>query len=288
MKSAPCVTPSLYTSAALPSHPRPIFRHSCAPSVIPAQAGTTALASAHQAVAASPIAHSTAAAGSLPPTPRFRHSCAPSVIPAQAGTHTHRITHTTPFPNSSLPPSRGEVRWGVKARERTSSRCAGLRSPTQPPPRARCLQPPASVIPTQAGTHHPPPTPPPFPNSSLPPSRGEVRWGVEARERARGRCAKPRSPTQPPPQARCLQPPASVIPAFPPSFLRRQEPTHSHTTSPSPIHPSPLPGGRLGGGWKLASAHQAVALDSDRPLNRRRRLAASNPPLSLPPSRGER
>ena len=43
---------------------------------------------------------------------------------------------------------------------------------------------------------------------------------------------------------------ASVIPAHP-SFLRRQEPTP--TPNHSPIHPSPLPGGRLGGGWEIAS-----------------------------------
>ena len=36
-----------------------------------------------------------------------------------------------------------------------------------------------------------------------------------------------------------------------PSFLRRQEPTCPHPT-PTPIHPSPLLGGRLGGGWNAA------------------------------------
>ncbi len=89
-------------------------------------------------------------------TPPFRHSCAGrnlhpsvilrtplSVIPAQAGTHATSSARTrqsrptpTPFPNSSLPPLRREVRWGV-------GRC----EPTLPP----CCAP--SVIPAQAGTY---------------------------------------------------------------------------------------------------------------------------------------
>ena len=40
-----------------------------------------------------------------------------------------------------------------------------------------------------------------------------------------------------------------------PSFLRRQELTHPNTHPPSPIHPSPLPGGRLGGGCDAPNAH---------------------------------
>ena len=48
-----------------------------------------------------------------------------SVIPAQAGTHDHPIDDPTtpapPFPNSSLPPSRGEVRWGVESTEHTTN-----------------------------------------------------------------------------------------------------------------------------------------------------------------------
>ena len=60
----------------------------------------------------------------------LRHSCSPSVIPAppsvipaQAGTqtlHTPALRHppnSHSFPNSSLPPSRGEVRWGVECHE---------------------------------------------------------------------------------------------------------------------------------------------------------------------------
>jgi len=50
------------------------------------------------------------------------------------------------------------------------------------------------------------PAPPLLPNSSLPPTRGEVRWGVGARERARGCCTGLRSPTQPPTLARTANP----------------------------------------------------------------------------------
>ncbi len=108
--------------------------------------------------------------------------------------------------------------------------------------------------------HHSPNTPP-SPNSSLPPSRGEVRWGVERREPARqSRCAPiawHRSPA-------LLLFRRSCVSSS--SFLRRQEPrrppaprhsggptTHPTSSPPSPIHPSPLPGGRLGGGWNAAS-----------------------------------
>ena len=62
----------------------------------------------------------------------------------------------------------------------------------------------------------------------------------------------------PAPDRLCLisvAPALSIIPVPSPSFLRRQEPTSPNTPFllPSPIHPSPLPGGRLGGGWKVAS-----------------------------------
>ena len=63
---------------------------------------------------------------SMPPPshlqPSPRHSCAPSpsflrplsVIPAQAGTKLYPHPNTHLHPNSSLPPFRGEVRWGVR------------------------------------------------------------------------------------------------------------------------------------------------------------------------------
>ncbi len=122
---------------------------------------------------------------------------------------------------------------------------------------------PPTVIPAQAGTHastHPH-IPYPVPNSSLPPTRGEVRWGVGGSERPPASEWPPAlfesALTLPPCRAPTVTPtPLSVIPAHlfvipvpfpshlrpPPSFLRRQEPTHprTHTSpTPSPIHPSP-------------------------------------------------
>ena len=155
------------------------------PTVIPAQAGTTP--------APEPVIP--AQAGTTPaPEP---------VIPAQAGTHpTHASPPTpptpTPFPNSSLPPSRGEARWGVGGNEHTTAPAPTTPAPpivipaqagTTPAPPATPAPPtvtpaPPTVIPAQAGTTphtHPPPIPP-FPNSSLPPSRGEARWGVGRNE----------------------------------------------------------------------------------------------------------
>ena len=67
----------------------------------------------------------------------------------------------------------------------------------------------------------------PFPNSSLPPGRGEVRWGVGRHEPRTN--ATPQSPTP-----RIPHTPSSVIPAPSPSFLRRQEP--APPTPPRPTH----------------------------------------------------
>ncbi len=168
------------------------------PTVIPAQAGT-------------------------PPAPD-------SVIPAQAG--------TTPFPNSSLPSSRGEARWGVGGTEHTTAPVPVTPTPapatpapptvipaqagTTPAPAPTTPAPP-TVIPAQAGTHPAhasPPTPPtPFPNSSLPPSRGEARWGV-------GRTEHTTIPatTTPPPSAQQL---ADEIEAAP---------NHGPVTAFLPLH----------------------------------------------------
>ena len=94
--------------------------------------------------------------------------------------------------------------------------------------------------------------PAPFPNSSLPPSRGEARWGVEGCERLPTALLHP--------DRLCLisvAPALSVIPALFSSFLpplrhscAGRNPPRPNTPFllPSPIHPSPLPGGRLGGG----------------------------------------
>ena len=104
---------------------------------------------------------------------------------------------------------------------------------------------PLSVIPAQAGTtpRPIPASPPLFPNSSLPPGRGEVRWGVGRRE-----------PPPPALHAPITHPtPLSIFPAPSPSFLRRQEPplppNHAtltpeqecRTMPPSPQHRRPAP-----------------------------------------------
>ena len=167
--------------------PRPPPRHSCAPrSVIPAQAGTR-----------------------TPPIPSSLRPPLP-VIPAQAGTRTphpplspHAHPHpTTPFPNSSLPPFRGEARWGVGGNDPPPPTLS--HTPRTPPPR--------SVIPAQAGTRATP-SPSPSRHSCAPPFRHS--------------CA-----------GRNPHTPRSVIPAPPsPSFLRRQEPPrppHPHPTTPLP------------------------------------------------------
>ena len=125
----PCAT------HALPSHPHP-FRHSCAPS-----------------------RHSCAPS---------RHSCAPSVIPAQAGTQPNSSVRAYPgisphpppaqhhsFPNSSLP-----LPVGCAPIHRFP--LEGGSAPVHP-----------SLLPRGKR-----------PNSSLPPGRGEVRWGVRGHELA--------------------------------------------------------------------------------------------------------
>ena len=110
-----------------PPPPRPPTVIPAPPTVIPAQAGTRA-----------------------PPPSFLRRQ-----EPAQAGTHHHHPT--SPIPNSSLPPSRGEVRWGVECCE-PPPRPYTPRSPTRAPLRHSCAP---TVIPAQAGTHAPPAIPAP-------------------------------------------------------------------------------------------------------------------------------
>ncbi len=170
-----------------------------------------------------------------------------SVIPAQAGT-THPNTH--PFPNSSLPPGRGEVRWGVGGHEPSPpSRARPDRSPHSPSAQSRVPQSPLrspsvipappSVIPAQAGTHapprvshhaHQPPSSHPFPNSSLPPSRGEVRWGVGGHEPPPPSRA-PRSLTPPSAQSRA---PQSLTPLPLRPVARPDHSPHSPSVIPAP------------------------------------------------------
>ena len=116
--------------------------------------------------------------------------------------------------------------------------------------------------------------------------RGEVRWGMGSHEPAAPIALRPRSPVPPP---------------FP-SFLRRQEPrarrrypaaptTHPTSSPSSPIHPSPLLGGRLGGGCDATSQpHQSRCPFSVIPAQAgTHALAAGIPrahhsPNTLPPS----
>ena len=156
-----------------------------------------------------------------PPRPPLRHSCAGRNHPLSPHTHPpHTRTYTTPFPNSSLPPLRGEVRWGVGApslRQRSSGRPMSTRSPrpTSPP---SPLRPSPSFLrrqePPLSPHTHPPHTrthTTPFPNSSLPPFRGEVRWGVGGPER--------------PPAAERQPAPSKAHPHPRPPQLSRRRPT---------------------------------------------------------------
>ena len=118
-------------------------------------------------------------------------------------------------PNSSLPPSRGEVRWGVGV---PSGRYGSRRAPIARPSRS-VIRPSLSVIPAQAGTYPP--------NSRLPsqfippPFQGGVRWGVGAPS---GRHWSRRAPIAHAPLPPSFAPPAPSLPPARASFLRRQEP----------------------------------------------------------------
>ena len=116
-----------------------------------------------------------------------------------------------------------------------------LASPRRP--KARSHFPALQTLPLRPGSARPAlhcrhlaaPNTHPFPNSSLPPSRGEVRWGVgvpSRRHRPRPapitHAIPPPSPPLPsviPARPSVTPTPPSVIPAPAPSFLRRQEPT---------------------------------------------------------------
>ena len=75
----------------------------------------------------------------------------------------------------------------------------------------------------------------PFPNSSLPPSRGEVRWGVRGRKPAHQPRCPPDHPRDHPRHLASVIPlPLPSSPAPPPSFLRRQEPTRTTNLPPPP------------------------------------------------------
>ena len=196
------------------------------------------------------------------------------------------------LPFWSLPPFRGEVRWGVGRRAHTSHSLQHPNFATQPllrhpvhsppPPLPLYPLPPSCASPPinpPAHLHHPCASPPSFlrrqepraphatphpkhmrrwppfrpppsqkgrvPNSSLPPFRGEVRWGVGRREHHQPLSPTPqfapllRPPLSPPPPLRPPPPPrtlsATPIP-LPPSLCL---PSHQPTRSPPP--PSVIP-----------------------------------------------
>ena len=88
------------------------------------------------------------------PAPPLRHSCAPSPSFLRRQ-EPPPPPNPPPFPNSSLPPLRGEVRWGVGGHEPATTAAP---SPNRPLNRQResdaspVILPPPSVIPAQAGT----------------------------------------------------------------------------------------------------------------------------------------
>ena len=127
------------SSTSHPLSPMPPLRHSCAPS---------------PSFLHAPFRHSCAPSPSFPHAP-FRHSCAGRNPPPQ---------HPPLFPNSSLPPSRGEVRWGVGGNERPPAvvsrpshplhtlcgrlRASASRPPTPRSPSPASIAPAPTVIPT--------------------------------------------------------------------------------------------------------------------------------------------
>ena len=215
-----------------------------------------------------------------------------------------------------------------------------LRSPphTPPPPSLFLPPPPPSFLRRQKpGNLHPqyppqhPANPHTFPNSSLPPSRGEVRWGVRRNERP----PATECPSRPTPPERIhasvypLHPfrtpcaPSAYTPTPPPytaapplsSFLRRQEPTARRGGSVPP----PLAAERKRLWWAVGMLGRALGGRSPGSCLRRNdggragitgegrntgegrddggrdrgvegRLALARclpPPPNLPPSRGE-
>ncbi len=142
----------------------------------------------------------------------FRHSCAgrnpgdhQRLRSPPVSRHAHHPANTHPFPNSSLPPTRGEVRRGVGSHKPThQTRPAPIPTPhlhrprpnrhtraplslLRPPPSFLRRQEPRDPQPTPKSTPHThpsshPPTPTPSPIHPSPPTRGEVRWGVRSHE----------------------------------------------------------------------------------------------------------
>jgi len=181
-----------------------------------------------------------------PLTPPPRHSCAPPLFLRR---QEPRLSHTSapPFPNSSLPPLRGEVRWGV-----------GRREPPPPVPHAPIAHPlplpvipaPLPVIPAQAGTQAISSVrrAPQHPDVSLKPPLRRRTFKAKTRDAHHaGSCLRRNDGgwAHRNDEIRNATRASSHLP-----------PTASPTPHPFPIHPSPLPGGRLGGGWDAASGRR--------------------------------
>ena len=202
---------------------------------------------------------------SVIPAPPFRHSCAGRNPPLP------NTPSRPPFPNSSLPPSRGEVRWGVERRERSDDvRCSGfffsgcsgvIRKPLYLVGAFGSVQICSGLFGFVQGCSGRDPA-----WMATPGVRGRRRRGSAAQEPSDGGdwpCAPSvipapnpsplRSPTVIPAQAGTggrfptRHPCALPSPLFlrPPSVIPAQAGTHPHPTSrpPSPIHPSPSQGG---------------------------------------------
>ena len=192
------------------------------------------------------------------------------------------------MPNSSLPPSRGEVRWGVRRHEPRANHTAPqspapLPQPSSPPP------PPYPRSPSSFLRRQEPKRTHPFPNSSLPPLRGEVRWGVRRCEPAHQSHRAPIARTAPPnrhpraPIARTAPPPP--YPRSPSSFLRRQEPKRTHLFPNSSL--PPLRGEVRWGVRRREPRTNHTAPQSPAPLPSTA-IPAPQSPAPLPPNRHTR
>ena len=141
---------------------------------------------------------------------------------------------------------------GGGSQRASNTNCATPRSPTPAPPSPpaplfrHTLRPPPSFLRRQ----EPPPLPAtlPLPNSSLPPPRGEVRWGVEANEPATPIAPRP---DRPPPALRhpCCAPlrhinalsVTTALPSATPTPSLRHRHALSVTTALPSVTPTPSP-----------------------------------------------
>ena len=159
------------------------------------------------------------------PCPTFRHSCAP-LRHSCAGRNAHAHTRApAPTQRKFIPPPF----------QRPLKKSGSCRDDERRPIwSARGRLPPERTFSKVSG-------------------RGEVRWGVGGNEPAPTAL---QHPDHLPPPLLYLPPPP--CPTFRHSCAGRN--AHAHTRAPSTypkkIHPSPLPGGRLGGGWDVSSQRE--------------------------------